>query len=409
MTAHFDIFGNLKLQPGEPVVVAVSGGSDSLALLMLLHDFVRKADRDWKLHAVTVDHGLREASAAEAVAVGELCAAHGIAHRIVGWRGEKPASGIMAAAREARMSLLAEAARAVGSRLVLVGHTADDQAETVSMRDIRGEGRGSAGIAPASLFAQEIWFLRPLLHLRRQELRDYLTARAIAWIDDPSNANERYERVVTRNRLGSDDFATLLERQWRAARSREAENARLAAFLRAELNRDSTGRLCLPREEFSQLPDALAVLALRVLCAAAGGADHLPDMQRSADLLRRIGGGAGGSLARAVVSIRSGFLRFAREKRNLPVVPLDDVAPDQAFIWDGRFRVKLKKPVSGRLVAAGDALEPAVGEATGGVACGRSAGGAVVTPCAEFRSRSGGCYRQRDRCATAPALASAWP
>lgn len=339
------------IETGRGLVVAVSGGSDSLALLLLVHDFAAACAPPPRLLAVTVDHGLRPEAAAEAAQVAALCRARGIAHRTLRWRGQKPRTGVAAAAREARYDLLAEAAESVGAATVLTAHTLDDQAETLAMRAARGGdprgGAGLAGMAAATLFDGRVWIVRPLLGLRRQALRDWLSARGVGWIDDPSNADPAFERV--RVRQGLDDAGVeALARQARAAGAgRAALSAAAARLVERFAVRPAPGLCRLERGLFdpgAADPDA-AVLALRAALATAGGAARLPDLARSRALLRRLAEGAPlrATLSRAVVDARAGGAFLRREARGLPLVAL----AGKATVWDGRLRVAPQERAAG--------------------------------------------------------------
>lgn len=191
-----------RLVPAGAVGVAVSGGGDSTALLLIACDWAREQGRP--LAAATVDHGLRPDSAAEAAAVAGLCSRLGIPHETLKAQGLATAAGnLPAAAREARFALLGQWAARRGLAAVLLGHTMDDQAETVLMRLARGSGiEGLAAIAPAARHHGVLW-LRPLLGQRREALRAWLRARNEAWIEDPTNEDPGYDRVKARRALAA--------------------------------------------------------------------------------------------------------------------------------------------------------------------------------------------------------------
>nr|WP_256368219.1 tRNA lysidine(34) synthetase TilS [Mangrovicoccus sp. HB161399] len=179
--------------------MAVSGGSDSTALMHL----AARIDpaRDWRV--VTVDHGLRAASADEARAVGRAAAALGLRHDILEWRGWDGSGNLQDAARRARQQLIRGWAAAAGIATVCLGHTRDDQAETVLMRLARGSGvDGLSGMAE-SRRDQGLAWLRPLLGESRETLRDWLRGQGIGWTDDPSNEDPRFDRVRARQLLAA--------------------------------------------------------------------------------------------------------------------------------------------------------------------------------------------------------------
>lgn len=176
------------------LVLAVSGGPDSVALMWLAARWRRGLKHGPDLIAVTVDHGLRGEAAREARDVKQLAKALGVVHRTLRWIGKKPATGLPAAAREARYALLFKAARSSGAGHVLTAHTMDDQAETVLMRLARGSG--IAGLsAMARLSPREDAVLaRPLLHLPKSRLVATLEKAGIDYADDPTNRDSNFTR-----------------------------------------------------------------------------------------------------------------------------------------------------------------------------------------------------------------------
>ena len=179
--------------------VAVSGGSDSVALLHVLATLARGTQTT--LHAATVDHGLRPEAAEEATHVARIAAGLGVAHETLHWRGWTGQGNLQDAARRARQDLLTRWASRTGISVIAFGHTADDQAETVLMRLGRAAGANGLSVIPRRRLHQGIVLLRPCLSLRRDDLRAYLDRQGIAWVDDPSNDDPRFDRVRARRAL----------------------------------------------------------------------------------------------------------------------------------------------------------------------------------------------------------------
>ncbi|MEO0543928.1 MAG: tRNA lysidine(34) synthetase TilS [Pseudomonadota bacterium] len=230
-------FGNsaIDFEPIERAVLAVSGGGDSTALLFLVHDYwVHTLKRDPSLlRAVTVNHGVRDEAFEEAQAVATWCARLGIGHHEINWDGREVKSGFQAAAREARYEKLSAYARSFGNAVVMTGHTLDDQLETLLMRrQRRHDGAGMAGIAPATLCTRRTWFVRPLLHVRRDALRTHLRSRGLTWFDDPSNSDSAYERVRVRQNPPFECDSLLVD-AYKAASLRLSNAERGAAWIRA--------------------------------------------------------------------------------------------------------------------------------------------------------------------------------
>src|SRR5438445_1533419 len=176
------------------IVLAVSGGPDSIALMWLAARWRHALARGPRLVAVTVDHGLRPEAAAEARRVKRLARSLDLPHRTLRWTGPKPRTGLPAAARAARYRLLAQAARASGARHILTAHTRDDQAETLLMRMLRGSGIAGLAAMARESEREGVWLARPLLDVPKSQLVATLNKAKIAFADDPSNRDPSYTR-----------------------------------------------------------------------------------------------------------------------------------------------------------------------------------------------------------------------
>ena len=208
--------------PGAKLGIAVSGGADSLALLLLA-----AAAFDHLVEAATVDHGLRSESAQEAEMVRTICEQLEVPHQILkaDWV-EKPQSNIQSAARERRYVLLTEWANARRLPVIATAHHVDDQAETILMRLARGAGvAGLASIRPQRDLGSGVRLIRPLLGWRRSELHTIVATAGLEPVDDPTNHDERFDRIVARALLGSADWLDPQRLAATASHARDADAA----------------------------------------------------------------------------------------------------------------------------------------------------------------------------------------
>ena len=188
------------------LILAVSGGADSVALMHLIARWSAKAAKPRpRIVVATVDHGLRAESREEAKWVGAQARKLGFTHELLAWEGAKPQTGIQDAARGARYGLLAELAWRLSAgevrTAIVTAHTEDDQAETFLMRLARGSGLdGLTGMSAARLLGRgdNIELVRPLLGVAGARLRATLEAKGLSWLEDPSNDSDRFERVRVR-------------------------------------------------------------------------------------------------------------------------------------------------------------------------------------------------------------------
>lgn len=356
-----DAMGQL-LGPDFPsdLGLAVSGGGDSMAMLYLAHNWTR--EYGVRLWVVTIDHGLRPESAAEAEMVAEECAAFGWPHATLRWHWDR-AGNVQDAARRARLSLIDQWRGDV--RHVLFAHTLDDQAETFLMRLARGSGvdglsgmqsarsvvphaisvptladKDMSGIAPPRESSQPGYHvLRPCLEMQREELRHFLTALKGRWVDDPSNENRDFERVRVRHllKLLREEGITsnvLSDTAQRMARARDGLKARLFQAAQSLTSDTPLGQVRIDRDGFSALDDETRLRLLTAGLCYAAGAEYRPRAASSEALLQQVLSGGGGTLHGAEVLVEKTHLRIVREYASV-----QDAVAALDSLWDGGWRL----------------------------------------------------------------------
>lgn len=367
-----------RTAPGcpRPIVVALSGGGDSLALALIAGAWAKATGR--RLLILTVDHGLQPDSPSWSAACAEIAARLGHPFQPLRWTGERPAAGLPAAARHARHRLLATAAQEAGARVLLLGHTADDIAESQAMRRAGSTTPDPREWTPSPAWPEGrgLFLLRPLLRSRRATLRAWLAARGETWIEDPANTDPRYARARAR-----------------AASPPPGADPPLCAPLDiASQVTHRTGIIALARARLRTAPaeDAHRLVGIAAVCA--GGGTRLPSAARVARAATALRGDQplAATLAGARLEADEAQVRIFREAGEISrgALPSVRVRAGQAVIWDGRFEVTPRcsgelRQLAGlarrlpreqqaalrEIPAAARGALPAIVDAAGGVTC----------------------------------------
>ncbi|MEM6587718.1 MAG: tRNA lysidine(34) synthetase TilS [Pseudomonadota bacterium] len=340
--------GFFSSETPDHIAVALSGGSDSLALLSLL--------RDWRgaggpaLSAVTVNHGLRPEAADEAAQMASLCAEWDVHHATLDWSRQSDTGNLHDQARRARYALMATWARAQGIGVIALGHTQDDQAETFLMRLARGAGVDGLSGMRDRWDQDGVTFMRPLLPCSREALRHYLRSNGVTWVEDAANSDPAYERSRVRAALPDLGISkqTLAEVAGHLAQARDALKDVTLEVAR-KIARVELGDVVIDHTGFAKLSPALA---RRLLLSAMGwinGAEYPPRGAALTALYEDVLAKKNTTLQGCDVSHSKSAIRLTREAGALRAVT---GLPGE--VWDGRWRVTGPNLLNARIAALGE-------------------------------------------------------
>lgn len=354
----------LGVRPGARVAAAVSGGADSMALAHLLAGWAR--DRDAHVHALTVDHGLRDEAAHEAARVAAWCAPLGLPHLTLRWdeggAHRARAASAQAAARAARYRLMTRWCRDAGCSHLFLAHHADDQAETFLLRLARGSGvAGLAAMAP--LAARDgVMLARPLLAMPKARLAAYCREIGQDWISDPSNDDALYGRVRFRNARGmlareGLTTARLLATAGHMRRARAALDHYVGELLDRACAWDAFGVGRIALDDLRRAPEEVGLRALAAVLAAASGQVYPPRFERLLRLYEslRAGPWRDATLHGCLIARAGAVLTVTREAAL--IADACAVTPGRPVTWDGRFRVCWETPAACAAPGGGEGFQ----------------------------------------------------
>jgi tRNA(Ile)-lysidine synthase len=321
----------------DRVAVAVSGGSDSMAALHLTVKAAAK--RGWVVYAVTVDHRLRPEAADEAVFVAGACAELGVLHHTLIWDHGEVTGNLMDMARRARYLLISEWAQGLGIEYVVLGHTADDQAETFLMELARAAGLDGLSGMRMGWREGSVFFTRPFLNTSREALRSFLRGAGFAWIEDPTNDDDSFTRIKARRALVAlQPLGITVE-----TLSRVADNLNMARSVvraatmqaAAKVVEEQAGGLSLDRAAFNGLQMEVQRRLLIACFGWVSGASYAPRGSALNHVQWGVTVGKDTTLSGCRIRVADAEVRIVREPKAVAGVVRP---PDQ--LWDNRWRLE---------------------------------------------------------------------
>lgn len=358
MNNLIECFEKFQFLKNTKIAIGVSGGIDSLALLLLFNDWAKQNNSI--LYAITVDHKLRETSTQEASYINNICTNYNINHIILTWEGKKPISNIEAIAREKRYELIAEFCKENDIKYLLTGHHLEDQAETFFIRLFRGSGIDGLSCMQNEIIMNNLHIIRPFLHIHKYELKNYLEKNNIQWIEDESNNDEKFLRNKIRNFLNSfDNKEEITERIGFAVndinKCKNFIQAKIEEVENKILDFSSFGICLINTSELLKIEEDLSLRLLAKTSMKISGNVYKPRLEK---------------LKRLYDEIHNYYYNFENLKytfygcvfqkyddnrmvvyREYNAIENDiNLEFNKEVIWDNRFTIKLKKPIENLII-----------------------------------------------------------
>ena len=344
------------------LALAVSGGADSTFLMCM---FARQQGLHEKhgthfphLSVLTVDHGLRPASSDEVKIVVQKAKSLGLPVKALKWEHAGITSGVQDQARRARYRLMIEAVKEIGADALLTAHNLEDQVETMLMRMGRGSGIDGLSGMTRTIETDGIKIIRPMLGISRKQILATLKHLDETWIEDPSNQDDRFERVRIRELIGHLSAADIVPEKLalsieRLGRAKQALNYYTDQFIAKHVEQHTSGFCEINRDEFVNLPEDVAIRVVNSLLQKyGGGSDYssLSSLEELFDWLNRAPyredsenrTASGRTLSGCLLRLRKKSILIGRDPGRIDKAG-EPISGQQTILWDRRFLVHIPK------------------------------------------------------------------